>query len=116
MLVSAAKFHRAGAAVTPKESRKISRILEAEFACDAAHRACGVYQATPGLQRQALLNQIKGRGAGQTAAQSIQAGFGQREMPCVALHRPMFEVLRFDQVAKAAQPLRVATAVDFGTA
>src|ERR1700676_273114 len=114
--VAAAKIDGADPAETAKKSRKIGRILASELAGGAANRTRVVHQATPGLQCQPLLNQIEGRAAGQAAAQPVQTGFGQRQMPCVALHRPMLEVVRFDQVAEAPQSFRVAAAVDFGTA
>src|SRR5882672_10708742 len=79
--MAAPKFNGADAAVAPKKSRKIGRILETELAPDAAHRTRGVHQAAPSLQCQPLLNQIKGRAAGQSAAQPIQTGFGQRQLP-----------------------------------
>src|SRR5450432_643159 len=115
-MVAAAKFVRTDTAAAAKKSREICRILETKLAGDAAHGTCGIDQAPPRLQSQPLLNHSKGRAAGQTAAQSIQAGFGQRETPRVAFDRPMLEVLRFDQVAEAAQPFRAGTTAQFGSA
>src|SRR5882757_6053657 len=114
--MAAAKFDGADAAVAPKKSGKIRRILETQLAGDAGHRTRGVDQAAPSLQRQPLLNQIEGGDAGQAAAQPIQTGLGQRELPRIALHRPMLEVVRFDQMPETAQPLRVVTAMDFAAA
>src|ERR1700737_2928471 len=115
-MVAAAKINGTHAALAPKKSREIRGILETEFPGDTAHRTGRIYQATPSLQGEALLDQIEGRASGKTLAQPIQTRFGQRQMPCVALHRPMLEIVRFDQVAEATQPLCVAAAMDFGTA
>src|SRR5258706_15323687 len=115
-MMTAAKFNGADAAVAPKKSGEIRRILEAQLAGDAAHRTRGVDQAAPSFQRQPLLNQIEGCGAGQPAAQPIQTGLGQRQLPRIALHRPMLEIVRFDRMTEAAQPLRVVTAMDFASA
>src|SRR6267154_1413334 len=71
-MMTAAKFPGADAAVAPKKSGEIRRILEAQLAGDAAHRTRGVDQAAPSFQRQPLLNQIEGCDAGQPPTGAVQ--------------------------------------------
>src|SRR5580692_4609821 len=103
--MAAAKFIRADAQVTPEETRKVRRILEAQFAGDAADRTCGIDEPAPCFQYQPLLDHVEGGEPCELAAESIQAGFRHSEAARIALDRPMFEVLGFDQLAKGAQPL-----------
>ena len=85
--MSAPEFVGAHPAVAPEKAREIRRILETEFHGDAAHRASLIYQATPGLERQALLNQVERRAAGNPAAKAVRsAGNPYTPAPDAAMH------------------------------
>src|ERR1700733_903120 len=109
--VPAAKSLRRQAAVAAEKAAKISRVLEPQLARDAVHGAGQVHEPAARLQCQALLDQIEAGASGQSSAQPIQTGFGKTEPAGVALHRPMFRIVRLHEHAELPQPLEVRTAV-----
>ncbi len=74
---------------------------------NARDRPGDVGETAPCLEREPLLNQHERARIGAAAAQAVQAGLAQAELPCIACDRPMTQILRLDQQAKAPQPLQI---------